>query len=143
MALIVQYARHLAGVAGGTLDEVVAERSRRVWDAVVGRVARDPQANGALERFISQPTNTNRQAAVEDHMRELLAEDAEFGQRLAELAREVPQVSVGAHQTRVTESGPVAVGGAVIEIRGGTSAAGRDLSSGCAATPGDDEVVTG
>ncbi|MFF0066973.1 hypothetical protein ACFYRC_36795 [Streptomyces sp. NPDC005279] len=129
VALIASYASHLAGVAGGVLDSLAADRLRGLWDTVTERFRSEPQAEGALRRLEEQPHNANRRGAVEDHLHELLDADPEFAQRLAALVREVESRADGASYTlRVEHSGPVAAGGARIDIRGGRTAAGRDVT---------------
>lgn len=124
-SLLVTYGRHLAGVAGGVLDEVVAERLRALWEKVRSRFAAEEQATGALERLAEQPENDRRRAALEDHLDELMQADADFAASLAELAEQVR--SAGYANIRVQDAGAVAIGGDVT-VSGSRYAAGRDIT---------------
>ncbi|WP_344071996.1 hypothetical protein [Streptomyces crystallinus] len=122
-AVLVRWAQHTAGVA---VDGIVGDRARSVWDAVAQRFRGDPQADGALRRLGDQPGNTNRRAAVADHLEELMAADAEFARTLAAL---VAAEREGRTQgSRVENSGAAVVGGGSVDIRGGGIAAGRDVT---------------
>ncbi|MFF3455168.1 hypothetical protein ACFYXH_12695 [Streptomyces sp. NPDC002730] len=144
VALIASYASHLAGVAGSVIDTLAADRLRGLWDAVTDRFRSEPQAEGALRRLEEQPDNANRRGAVEDHLQELLDTDPEFAQRLAALVRTVEdKPDGGSYDLRVEQSGPVAAGGAKIDIRGGNMAAGRDLSVRGPHTPAPDSSSEG
>src|SRR5262245_8099288 len=105
----------------------VVEGLRVVWDAVRGRVSRDPRAAGAMDRLADQPANVCRQAAVEDHLDETLRADPQFAAQLSELVRSAVRQDVS--DVRVTDAGAVAIGGNVV-IRGGTYAVGRALTVG-------------
>lgn len=124
-AILVRWAQHAAGVA---LDGLVTDRARAVWDAVAARFRSDQQADGALRRLADQPDNPNRRAAVADHLDELIAEDPEFGRRLASLMAGSAAGQV--LSTRVENAGAAVVGDGRVDIRGGGIAAGRDVHVG-------------
>jgi hypothetical protein len=124
VALLAKYGRHLVDAATEVLDDVVKDRMKSVLEAVRSRFSHDPVATGALDRLADQPDNPNRQAAVTDHLDEVLHADPEFGQLLASLVAAVPATS---NQVQVSDSGAVAVGGDVT-ISGGAIASGRDVS---------------
>ncbi|MFD6174336.1 hypothetical protein [Streptomyces coeruleorubidus] len=124
VGLIADYA---AQVAGGAVDSAVADRLRRVWDAVAARFRGDPAAEGALERLREQPENSRRQGAVEDHLEEMIRNDPEFGNTLAQLLREVGEAGGSNHTTRVENAGAVATGQGRVNING-SFAGGRDIN---------------
>lgn len=127
---------HLATAAGAVLDDELTARLRRLWDCVQARFAHDPQAIGSLQRLGEQPANPNRQAAVTDHLQELLAADPDFAARLATLT-EAAQAGGGRsrdNEVLIDNSGAVATGGSVT-VSGGQFAAGRDLTVGAPAAP--------
>jgi hypothetical protein len=124
-SLLVTYGRHLAGIASDVLDEGIAERLRAVWDKVRKRFSGDDQASGALERLAEQPDNSRRQAALEDHLDEIMHTDAEFTASLAELVEQVGSRSYD--NIDVRDAGAVAIGGNVT-ISGGQYTAGRDVN---------------
>jgi len=124
-SLLVTYGRHLAGIASEVVDEGVAQGLRALWDKVRSRFSADEQASGALDRLAEQPDNSRRQAALEDHLDELMRADSDFAASLAELAEEVR--SGGFANIRVQDAGAVAVGGNVT-VSGSRYAAGRDIN---------------
>ena len=125
-SLLVTYARHLADVAGQVIDRGLTDGLKELWEAVRRRFATDDQADRALDRMADQPDNTRRQAAVEDHLDELMQADDAFAMRLAELAEHV-RLAGGFDNIRIRDAGAVAIGGDVA-IRGGRYAAGRDIT---------------
>lgn len=131
-ALLVDYGRHLVGVAGDALDAGIVQGLRVLWEKVRSRFMVDAQAAGAFQRFVEQPDNSRRQAAVEDHLEELMQADADFAASLAELVERVR--SCGYANIRVRDAGAVAIGGDVT-ISGGQYTAGRDIN---VTGPGDD-----
>ncbi len=124
-SLLVTYGRHLAGVAGGVLDEAIADRLRALWVRVTNRFSRDEQASGALSRLAMQPDNPRRQAAVEDHLDEMMQADPAFASALAELARQASSDTYA--NIDIRDVGSVAIGGNVTMTAEG-HVAGRDLT---------------
>jgi hypothetical protein len=120
VSFLVGYARH---VAGGVADEAVRGWLQSLWNAVRERFAAEPQASGALLRMAEQPDNPRRQAAVEDHLDDLLASDSEFAAVLRQLMSQRPDLP---SSVEVRDAGAVAFGGNV-SISGGSVAAGRDV----------------
>jgi hypothetical protein len=131
-SLLVDYGRHLVGVAGDVLDAGIAKGLRVLWEKVRSHFLVDAQASGAFQRFAEQPDNVRRQAAVEDYLEELMQADADFAASLAELVEQVR--SSGYANIRVRDAGAVAIGGDVT-ISGSRYAAGRDINL---TEPGDD-----
>ncbi|WP_329122499.1 hypothetical protein [Streptomyces sp. NBC_01353] len=124
VTLIARYAEHLAGAV---VDSAVADRLRRLWDSVTARFSGDPVAEGALRRLQGQPDNANRRGAVEDHLQELAENDPEFARSLAALLREAADADGDSGTVRIDDAGAVTLDGSVVEIRGGSIAAGRDV----------------
>ncbi|MFB7370972.1 hypothetical protein ACFC0D_14150 [Streptomyces sp. NPDC056222] len=124
VTLIARYADHLAGA---TVDSAVDDRMCRLWDTVTARFSGDPVAEGALRRLQDQPDNTNRRGAVEDHLQELAENDPEFARSLAALLREAAEADDDSGTVRIDNAGTVALDGSVVEIRGGSITAGRDV----------------
>ena len=125
---LVNYAQHLAGVAGKVVDEAVADRLRAIWSAVKKKFADDSQADGALTRLAEEPDNPRRQAAVEDHLDEQIKRDPAFGTQLAQLVGQVERTTM-ISEAVIRDSGAVAMGGDVT-ISAGGHAAGRDVTIG-------------
>jgi hypothetical protein len=126
MPFLVNYAQHLAGLAGKVVDEAVTDRLRAIWEAVKTRFAGDSQAGGALGRLAEQPDNPRRQAAVEDHLDEVIEKDPAFAAELAQLVRSAERTAT-ISDVVVRDSGAVAMGGDVT-ISAGGHAAGRDVT---------------
>ncbi len=124
-SLLVTYGRHLAGIAGGVLDEAIAGRLRALWERVTDRFSGDGQASGALGRLAKEPDNPRRQAAVEDHLDEMMQADPAFASALAELAQQAGSNSFA--NIDIRDAGSVAIGGNV-SITGAGYVAGRDLT---------------
>jgi len=124
-SLLINYGRHLAGVASEVVDEGVRQGLRALWEKVRDRLSSDPQASGALDRLAEQPDNQRRQAAVEDHLDEVLSADADFAASLSELVERMK--ATGRHDIQVRDSGAVAIGGNV-SIKGTRQVAGRDIT---------------
>jgi hypothetical protein len=124
-SLLVTYGRHLAGIASDALDDKIADGLRALWEKVRDRFSSNEQATGALDRLAEQPDNTRRQAALEDHLDELMRADADFAASLAVLAERVR--SGGHADIQVRDAGAVAIGGSVT-IKGGRYTAGRDIN---------------
>ncbi|EMD24215.1 hypothetical protein [Amycolatopsis azurea] len=124
-SLLINYGRHLAGVASEVVDEGVRQGLRALWEKVRDRFSSDPQASGALDRLAEQPGNQRRQAAVEDHLDEVLSADADFAASLSELVERMK--ATGRHDIQVRDSGAVAIGGNV-SIKGTRQVAGRDIT---------------
>lgn len=124
-SFLISYGRHLAGVASEVVDEGVKQGLRALWDKVRGRLSSDPQATGALDRLAEQPDNQRRQAAVEDHLDEVMSADADFAASLSELVERI--TATGHHGIQVRDSGAVAIGGNV-SIKGTRQVAGRDIT---------------
>ncbi|WP_284744169.1 hypothetical protein [Amycolatopsis sp. RTGN1] len=123
-SLLVSYGKHLADIASDTIDEGVKRGLRALWEKVRSRFSGDEQASGALTRLVDQPENQRRQAAVEDHLDELMSADSDFAAALAELVDQVKLAGYGTIQVR--DAGAVAVGGNV-SIKGTHHVAGRDV----------------
>ncbi|RSM57829.1 hypothetical protein DMH03_26110 [Amycolatopsis sp. WAC 01376] len=124
-SFLISYGRHLAGVAGAVVDEGVTQGLRSLWEKVRGRFSSDPQASGALERLAEQPENQRRQAAVEDHLDELMAADGDFAAALSELVERLK--TTGYPTIQVRDAGALAIGGNV-SIKGTRQVAGRDIT---------------
>jgi hypothetical protein len=131
-SLLVDYGRHLVGVAGEVLDVGIVKGLRVLWEKVRGHFSADAQASGVFRRFAEQPDNSRRQAGVEDYLEEFMQADADFAASLAELVEQVR--SSGYANIQVRDAGAVAIGGDVT-ISGSRYAAGRDINL---AGPGDD-----
>lgn len=131
-SLLVDYGRHLVGVAGDVLDAGIVKGLRVLWEKVRSHFLVDAHASGAFQRFAEQPENSRRQAAVEDYLEELMQADTDFAASLAELVEQVR--SSGYANIRVRDAGAVAIGGDVT-ISGGRHVAGRDINL---TGPGDD-----
>lgn len=117
VALVARYAEHLAGTE---IDTPATDRLRRLWDTVTARFDGDPVAEGALRRLRDQPGSARRRGAVEDHLRELAADDPAFARSLGTLLRE----ATGAEGDTATARS-VGTVGPVAESRGGPLAPGR------------------
>ncbi|OXM44848.1 hypothetical protein [Amycolatopsis alba] len=124
-SFLISYGRHLAGVASEVVDEGVTQGLRALWEKVRGRLSSDPQASGAMERLAEQPDNQRRQAAVEDHLDEIMGSDADFAASLSELAERIK--ATGHPAIRVRDAGALAIGGNV-SIKGTRQVAGRDIT---------------
>jgi hypothetical protein len=124
-SLLVNYGRHLAGVASDVIDEGVTRGLRTLWDKVRTAFSADQQASGALERLAEQPENQRRQAAVEDHLDELMCADSEFAASLKAIVEQLE--AAGQRTIQVRDAGAVAIGGNV-SLKGTHHVAGRDIT---------------
>jgi hypothetical protein len=119
-SLLARHARHRAGLA---VDAPITASLDEIWDLADRRLRVDRQASGALERLVQAPDNVNRQAAVTDHLDEILTADPEFRRQLADVLRATAAEPGAAW---IHETGAVSVGGSV--FISGTYAAGRDVA---------------
>jgi hypothetical protein len=135
LSWLARYAGHLVGIGQKSLDDALVGRMGDLWNAIAGRFGRNPSAEDSLERLRQQPDNPRRQAAVEDHLEDALA-DGGFADEVRRLLANLERPGA-ISDTHVSDSGAVAVGGSVT-IHAGQFAAGRDLviPAGAPSSPG-------
>ncbi|UQX89467.1 hypothetical protein M6D93_05530 [Jatrophihabitans telluris] len=141
VGLLVRYARHLSGQVGESIDNAVNEQLSAVWKKVLGRFRSNPLADGALIRLQEQPDNANRQAAVADHLEEIMSADRGFVDELSQLMAMRP-AGDSYVEVHARDAGPVAANGNVT-ISGARLAAGRDLTIGTASGAQDSSAAQG
>lgn len=114
-------------IAAKGAEEVGKLAVSEIWDLVKKKFAEKPETQKKVEKLLSDPENTDRQAAFRVALEEILEDDPAFG---AELQKLLPAASGESYNATLTRDGAIAQGQNARAVGAGGIMVGGNVSGG-------------